>query len=85
MVLVLLLILALLLWVIQGELDSSGQEIPVAGGQCSNCHAEIDIDWMVCPHCQQRLRESCVGCHRGKLVSQVYCPLCGDHGKERAA
>ena len=83
MVLLLLLTLALLVWMIQAELDSSGREVPITGQHCSNCQALVDIDWMVCPHCQQRLRESCHCCHKGKLVSHPHCPFCGA-GKEGA-
>ena len=85
MVLVLLLILALLLWLIQGELDERGQQSPPTGCQCTNCQAQVDLDWMVCPHCQQRLRESCPCCHKGKLISQRFCPQCGAEKQKRAA
>ncbi len=85
MVLLLLLILALLLWLIQGELDAAGREIPLTGNHCPNCQRATDIDWMVCPHCQHRLRESCPCCHKGKLVSHFHCPFCGEGRKERAA
>ena len=85
MILLLLLALALLLWMIQRELDSSTREVPMPEDQCANCHVPIDIDWMVCPHCQQRLRESCPCCHKGKMISHPHCPFCGKVGKERMA
>ncbi len=85
MVLVLLILLAVLLWIIQKELNATAPQEPFPAGQCPACQAAIDIDWMVCPHCQQRLRESCCCCHRGKLIQQEFCPFCGQGSEEEAA
>lgn len=82
MVLVLLLILALLLWTIQDELESAGRDLPALQGSCGNCQATVAADWIVCPHCQQRLQESCSSCHKGKLISHPHCPFCGDGAGE---
>ena len=85
MVLVLLLSLAVLLWFIQGQLDDfAAAEVPLPAGTCSSCQAETDVDWLVCPHCQSRLRESCDYCHKSKQISQAYCPYCGETGKKAA-
>lgn len=84
MLLLLLIALAIMLWVLQREMDAPEAEEPSQEGHCPSCQADIDIDWMVCPHCQQRLRESCPCCHRGKLIQQSYCPYCGQ-GTERQA
>lgn len=81
MILVLLIILAVLIWAIQGEIDRSTEENIQVVGECSSCKAVVEPDWLVCPHCRERLSESCTGCHRGKLVSQPHCPYCGEASK----
>jgi hypothetical protein len=85
MVLLLLISLAFLLWTIQGELNAADQEVRLPAGSCPSCRAATDLDWMVCPHCQNRLRESCGCCHKSKPISQNYCPFCGTAGESRAA
>lgn len=78
MVLLLLIFLALLLWMIQKELDLAVNPDPtLVGMDCPCCHAIVFEDWIVCPHCQQRLRETCHNCQKGKLINQKICPYCG--------
>lgn len=77
MVLLLLIMLALLLWLIQKELEQQGQEKEAVGTSCPACQAIVATDWLVCPHCRQRLKESCPVCHEKKLVKQKICPFCG--------
>lgn len=77
MVLLLLIILAALVWSIQVELESERRIEGVLEIDCPACQRSIDIDSMVCPHCQLQLREACSHCHRGKLISHKYCPYCG--------
>lgn len=81
MILVLLIILAGLIWAIQAETDRSEQEAIQVVGECTRCHALVEPEWLVCPHCRERLSESCTHCHRGKLVSQPHCPYCGELSK----
>lgn len=78
MILLLLLTLAMLLWMIQGELYFTGEEPRPAPCSCPVCQADVEFDWMVCPHCQCRLRESCPHCHKIKSVGQHFCPFCGE-------
>ena len=85
MVLLLLIILALLLWLIQKELEQQGQETEAVGTSCPNCQAIVATDWLVCPHCRQRLKESCPACHEKKLVKQKICPFCGASPRSNTA
>ena len=78
MILLLLIIMAVLLWAIQSEIDSSKDEPVQVVGSCTGCQAVVEPEWLVCPHCRQRLTESCSNCHRGKLLSHVHCPYCGE-------
>ncbi|WP_303721806.1 zinc ribbon domain-containing protein [Malonomonas rubra] len=77
MVLLLLIILAVLIWLLQAELESERQIEDVMEISCPACQRMIDIDAMVCPYCQLQLREACSTCHRGKLISHKHCPYCG--------
>ncbi len=79
MVFLLLIILALLLLKIQDQFNRVPVE-PQIAARCSACGEAVELDWVVCPHCRQRLTEHCGGCQSRKLVSQVFCPFCGNRG-----
>ncbi len=76
MIFLLLISLAFLLLKIQDEFNSAAVEEPLTAS-CQNCDREISLDWMVCPHCLQHLRESCPVCQKRKLISHRFCPSCG--------
>jgi hypothetical protein len=80
MIFLLLLCLAFLLLRIQDEFTESAVEETITAS-CPGCAEEISLDWMVCPHCLQRLRESCSSCQRRKLISHHFCPSCGCAGE----
>ena len=82
MVLLLLVILAVLVWSIQVELDPARRAEEQQDIACPACRHSIDIDALVCPHCKQQLRETCSNCRHSKLISHQYCPFCGS--KERS-
>lgn len=82
MILVLLIILAGLIWAIQTETDRSEQESIQLVCECNGCHALVEPELLVCPHCHERLSESCPHCQQSKLVSQLHCPYCGERSKE---
>jgi hypothetical protein len=64
------------------ELDSQRRIEGTIQVNCPGCQRSIDVDAMVCHHCQLQLREVCGQCHRGKLINHAYCPHCGA-AKER--
>ena len=76
MIFLLLISLAFLLLRIQDELNDCAIEVMVSSS-CPSCEKEISLDWMVCPHCLQRLRENCSSCNNRKLISHSFCPTCG--------
>jgi hypothetical protein len=43
---------------------------------CPGCHRAIDPEFMLCPHCQTRLREPCPSCSRLIDVRWTVCPYC---------
>jgi hypothetical protein len=43
---------------------------------CPKCHAQVDPDFLVCPACMTRLRQSCVSCMRPLDSAWVVCPYC---------
>lgn len=76
MIFILLIILAFLLLMIQEEFNDRDVEEAVTAS-CPRCVKEISLDWMVCPHCLQYLRENCTSCQKRKLISHSFCPSCG--------
>ena len=76
MVFLLLILLAFLLLRIQDELTEPVTE-PQVVSACPGCGREVDCEWMVCPHCLQRLLENCDGCQERKMISHPFCPACG--------
>jgi hypothetical protein len=76
MIFLLLICLAFLLLRIQDEIHGSEVE-ESATASCPSCDKEISFDWMVCPHCLQRLHENCASCQQRKLISHSFCPSCG--------
>ena len=80
MIFLLLISLAFLLLRIQDEFNQTAVEVTVTAS-CPGCEEEISLDWMVCPHCLQRLRESCHACQNRKLISHSFCPSCGCAGQ----
>ncbi len=44
---------------------------------CPSCRRRVEPDFIVCPTCQARLRESCTSCARALLPNWTACPYCG--------
>lgn len=44
---------------------------------CPGCERRVREDWLVCPHCQTKLKKACHQC--GKLMELPWniCPYCG--------
>ena len=76
MVFLLLMILAFLLLKIQEELNTPEIIEPMTAA-CPSCAKEVELDWLVCPNCLQRLRENCPICHQRKLINHHFCTFCG--------
>jgi hypothetical protein len=76
MVFLLLMILAFLLLNIQEQLNLPETIKPVTAA-CPSCAEEVELDWLVCPHCLQRLRENCQTCQQRKFIMHQFCPSCG--------
>jgi len=43
---------------------------------CPVCRAPVDEDYLVCPVCTTRLRQSCTGCGRPLEAPWQVCPYC---------
>jgi RNA polymerase subunit RPABC4/transcription elongation factor Spt4 len=48
------------------------EELPL----CRNCQHYVEDDFMLCPHCQTQLRDSCVACGRLVDLRWTVCPYC---------
>ena len=43
---------------------------------CQQCGNEVEKDYLICPSCHTRLRESCDNCHRALEMNWTVCPYC---------
>lgn len=66
------------------KLDKTEQELEVAlkrrelskYGECANCGYPVRDDYVVCPHCHQRLKNQCPTCGRALDPTWDVCPYC---------
>jgi hypothetical protein len=58
------------------KLEIQAIERRLEGQECPACHAEVDSDFLVCPVCMTRLRQSCVSCLRPLESAWLVCPYC---------
>lgn len=49
-----------------------------AASMCPSCERQIEEDFMICPHCEARLKEPCANCGRSIAVEWSICPYCGN-------
>jgi RNA polymerase subunit RPABC4/transcription elongation factor Spt4 len=47
------------------------------GLACPSCQRAVEADFLFCPSCQARLRQTCPRCERPILLSWQLCPYCG--------
>lgn len=47
-------------------------------GNCTRCRRPVREEFLVCPHCETRLRSACTGCSRALAASWRACPYCGE-------
>lgn len=64
--------------------DRDEQELEVAlkrrqlmqYGECSHCGYPVEADYVLCPHCHQRLKNLCPTCHHALNPEWSVCPYC---------
>ena len=44
---------------------------------CSRCEEKLASDFLYCPSCTEKVRNSCSGCKHVYLSKYVVCPYCG--------
>ena len=49
-----------------------------AASVCPSCERPVDEEFVVCPHCETRLKEPCANCGRQIDVHWSICPYCGN-------
>jgi RNA polymerase subunit RPABC4/transcription elongation factor Spt4 len=58
------------------------EELPL----CPSCERYVHDDFVLCPHCHNRLRDNCHACGRLVDLTWTVCPYCAaDQGKEAVA
>jgi len=80
MLLTFLVLLAFVLFAVLRELELRGVEPDASGGNCPQCGATLEADWIACPACRKLLKDDCVGCGALRPVCFPYCPHCGRKG-----
>lgn len=52
---------------------------------CPSCEKPVDEEWVICAHCETRLKEACSTCGRAIDVRWSVCPYCGNDESMAAA
>lgn len=50
---------------------------------CTTCGYELDVDFLFCPGCKEKLRKSCTGCEKSIRKWWEVCPYCGEKQKDK--
>jgi hypothetical protein len=58
------------------DLEIQAIERRLGAQECPVCHTEVDSDFLVCPVCTKRLRQSCESCLRPLESAWLVCPYC---------
>lgn len=60
------------------ELEIRSQEAALDKSDlvCSSCFKPIEPDFLICPYCLKKLKESCPRCGRALRISWTVCPYC---------
>lgn len=45
-------------------------------GECAHCGYPVEADYVLCPHCHQRLKNLCPTCHHALNPEWSICPYC---------
>ena len=56
-----------------------------AAAVCPSCEKPVDEEWVICAHCETRLKEACSTCGRAIDVRWSVCPYCGNDESMAAA
>jgi hypothetical protein len=58
------------------QLEIRAIESRLGARECPVCRAEVESDFLVCPVCMTKLRQSCLSCGRPLEPAWVVCPYC---------
>ncbi len=64
--------------VIERDLEIKKTEILLdkAYLRCPACGKEVKEDFLICPHCRRKLKNSCINCSRPLNLDWKICPYC---------
>ncbi len=49
---------------------------------CPSCHESIESDYLICPNCQETLKQTCHECQKEVRESWAVCPYCQSKQKK---
>ena len=66
------------------QIDKDEQELEIAlkqrqlmkYGECANCGYPVEVDYILCPNCHQRLKNKCNACGHALEPTWTVCPYC---------
>ncbi len=62
-----------ILWsIVKDKVEGSEQT------ECDTCGYELDMDFLFCPGCKTKLKNSCISCEKEIRKSWEVCPYCWD-------
>ncbi|MBQ9690551.1 MAG: zinc ribbon domain-containing protein [Eggerthellaceae bacterium] len=75
------------------QIDRDEQELEVAlkqrqlmqYGECGKCGYPVEADYLLCPHCHQRLKNQCPACRHALDPAWDVCPYCATEVPGRVA
>ena len=76
-----LICLAVIGYGILKELEISDMSGPSTESNCNRCGFSVNDDWLFCPKCKQILASQCPECKTLNLISNNYCPHCGEKNR----
>jgi hypothetical protein len=67
------------------EAEALMRDLPPPPASCPTCRQTVREDYLVCPNCKTRLRETCGQCAKPLELSWAACPYCGSAGPNAGA
>jgi len=52
---------------------------------CPRCDEHLSAEFLYCPSCSEKVKNSCTSCQHVYLNSYVVCPYCGKKGKKKGS
>ncbi|MDZ7837408.1 MAG: zinc ribbon domain-containing protein [Actinomycetota bacterium] len=58
------------------EIRKMDRQLSSETNQCPACGKLVNDDFLICPHCRKKLKNSCINCSRPLELDWKVCPYC---------